>query len=192
MSFNDRGMSADGKVQLKLPGVEEAEAQLVYDPEADEMGCSKARRSSSRKGLGQTEIDYTVAIGEALEEREDFGFTFHGIHGDVTSVYRDEKLSGEGKLKIDKGKATGSIHVDLRAVNGHPVFSGEGTLSYQIRDDLIATAGSKSTRNRKYVSRANSHFPSLSGCSIRSKANTKFSMSASVPRYPAHRSVRSA
>jgi hypothetical protein len=137
--FNDHGMSADGKVQLKFPGVEEAEAQLLYES-SHKQWMFKGKAIFKPPGLEETEINIFYD-GEHFEGKGKTGFTFHGIHGDVSIVYRDEKLSGEGELKIDKGKAKGSIHVKMRDVNGHPVYSGDGTISYQIRDDLVATGG---------------------------------------------------
>ena len=137
--FNDHGMSADGKVQLKFPGVEEAEAQLLYESSRKQW-MFKGKAIFKPPGLEETEINIFYD-GEHFEGKGKTGFTFHGIHGDVSIVYRDEKLSGEGALTIDKGKAKGSIHVKMRDVNGHPVYSGDGTISYQIRDDLIATGG---------------------------------------------------
>lgn len=137
--FNDHGMSAEGKVKLSFPGVDEAEADLLYESSRKQW-MFKGKGIFKPPGLEQTEITIYYD-GEHFEAKGKTGFTFHGIHGDVSIVYRDEKLSGEGDLTINKGKAKGSIHVKMREAHGHPVYSGDGTITYQIRDDLVATGG---------------------------------------------------
>jgi hypothetical protein len=139
VGFSEHGMSADGKVQLRFPGVEEAEAQLIYESNRKQW-MFKGKAIFKPPGLEQTEINIYYD-GEHFEGQGKTGFTFHGIHGDVTFVYRDEKLSGSGDLTINKGKAKGVIHVKMRDVNGHPVYSGDGTISYQITENLVATGG---------------------------------------------------
>jgi hypothetical protein len=79
--------------------------------------------------------------GEHLHGEVDTGFTYKGIGGQIHVVYHDERFSGEGSLEIKKGKATGSMHVKMRQVGEHAKFSGDGQISYQVTENLVATAG---------------------------------------------------
>jgi hypothetical protein len=139
VSFSSGGMKADGKVALELPGPTAVEAELLYES-ASRRWLFKGTGRFKPPGLEETTIEI-LYDGEHLHGIGKTGFQFRGIHGDITVVYHDEKFSGEGKLAINKGKAKGSLHVKMREQGGHPVFSGDGEISYQITDDLIATAG---------------------------------------------------
>jgi len=137
--FTDHGMSADGKVVLDLPGTKGVEAELFYES-GSKHWIFKGKGIFKPPGLEETTI-YITYDGEHLDGSGHTGFTFHGIHGDISVVYHDEKFSGEGTLSIDKGKAKGSLHVKMREVQGHPLFSGDGSIRYQLTENLAATAG---------------------------------------------------
>lgn len=137
--FNDHGMTADGKVLLNLPGTKGVETELIYHS-ASKSWIFRGKGIFKPPGLEET----TVSImydGEHLDGEGKTGFEFHGLHGDISVVYHDEKFSGEGKLTINKGKAKGSLHVKMREQGGRPVFSGDGELSYEIKEGMIATGG---------------------------------------------------
>lgn len=137
--FNDQGMGATGKVTLDLPGTKGVDAELHY-------------QSSTRhwlfKGKGVFEPPglhpVTMAIvydGESLDGEVDTSFTYKGIDGKIHVVYHNERFSGEGSLAINKGKAKGDMHVKMRQVGGHAKLSGDGNISYQVTDNLVASAG---------------------------------------------------
>jgi Domain of unknown function (DUF4157) len=137
--FSDHGMTADGKVLLNLPGTKGVEAELIYHS-SSKRWIFRGKGIFKPPGLEETTISI-MYDGEHLDGEGKTGFTFHGIHGDISVVYHDERFSGEGKLTINKGKAKGSLHVKMREQGGHPVFSGDGEISYEIKEGLIATAG---------------------------------------------------
>ena len=137
--FSEHGMSADGTVMLDLPGTKGVEAHLLYES-SKRKWIFKGKGAFQPKGLKEVDIEVQYD-GEHIEGSASTGFEFHGLNGTIHVVYRDEKFSGDGSLEISKGKAKGSLHVKMREVNGEPKFSGDGTVSYQLTENLIATAG---------------------------------------------------
>ncbi len=178
--FSDHGMSADGKVMLELPGTKGVEAQLQYES-GNKRWIFRGKGLFKPPGLEETTIEI-VYDGEHLHGAGKTGFTFKGIHGDISVVYHDERFSGEGKLTIDKGKAKGSLHAKMREEGGHPVFSGEGEISYQITDELIATAGIAINEKQEVRLKGALEFPKPIKVFDKAKGDyTFFEVSVSIP-----------
>src|SRR2546426_5252597 len=79
------------------------------------------------------------------------------LQGDWSSdVCSSDLVSGAGSLEIKKGKATGTIVIKLSPAQK---FSGEGTITYQINENLIATAGIIVDENEKVTLKGALEFP---------------------------------
>ncbi|OYT97080.1 MAG: hypothetical protein CFE49_03865 [Pseudomonas sp. PGPPP3] len=134
------GVTADGRLQLGLPGGNKAEVGL--------------QRSGERwvfSGSGTFKIpkldDTTVSVlydGETLVAKGKTGFSFHSLRGTldpVTYVAKKgeaDRISGTGKLEVNKGRVSGNMTVNLLP-SGR--FTGQGTVTVRITDKLSAKAG---------------------------------------------------
>jgi hypothetical protein len=137
--FNDSDMSAQGTVNLDLPGTKGVTASMIYQN-------SKRRWIFKGQGAFQPPGLKEVAIGIEYDGEHIHGsaateFEFHGLHGTINVRYDDEKFSGDGTLQIDKGKTTGTLKVKMRQVGDKAKFSGSGTVTYRVTENLEATAG---------------------------------------------------
>ena len=137
--FSDAGMTAEGTVDLELPHTKDLTAKLLYD---------SPNRRWLFKGGGKLEIprlketDLHIEYdGDHLNGWAKTSFEFHKLTGSVVIVYRDGNYTGTGKIEIQKGKANGSIEVSMKRGPDGPLFSGKGSITYQITPDLTATGG---------------------------------------------------
>jgi hypothetical protein len=136
------GMSADGTVLLDLPGTKGITATLHYESGTRKwVFRGQGSFNIPRLKEADLEIEYdgehlTGGTGPA-----GISFVFQGITGNIHVRYHDEKFSGKGKLDIKKGKATGSIDVEMHEGRTHPTFSGKGQISYQLSENVITTVG---------------------------------------------------
>jgi hypothetical protein len=137
--FGDHGMTADGKVSLDLPFSKGMDAEVIYES-SNRRWLFKGKGVFQPRGLKEVEMSVEYD-GEHIFALGRTGFEFHGIGGTLDVQYRDGRFSGEGKLTIKKGKADGSLHVKMREVNGEPKFSGDGSISYQLTENLVTTVG---------------------------------------------------
>jgi len=139
VGFSKAGISAAGKVLLDIPGTKGVEAELLYESNKRRW-VFRGKGSFEPPRLKPVEIELEYD-GDHLTGEASTGFEFHGIGGNIRVRYRDEKFSGEGRLEIHKGKANGFLHVVMHPFTDTPKFSGEGELSYQLTENLIAKAG---------------------------------------------------
>jgi hypothetical protein len=140
--FSDSGLTAEGTVMLDLPGTKGVEAKLLYN---------SAKKTWLFKGTGtfqiprlkeaELQIEYDGEHLSGGTGPAGIGFEFHGINGTLHLRYHDEKFSGKGKLDVKKGKASGSIEVVMHEGKDAPTFSGKGEITYQLSENLVATAG---------------------------------------------------
>ncbi|HEY6907854.1 MAG TPA: DUF4157 domain-containing protein [Myxococcales bacterium] len=134
IGFSSKGIVAEGIIDLAIPGTDAVQASLLYE-KSKWLFRGKGVFKPPRLEPVEIGIEYD---GDHLTGHAETGFTFHGIAGRIKVTYRDEKFSGEGTLKIQKGKAQGSLHVKMSPEHK---FSGEGEIEYRITEGVIAKAG---------------------------------------------------
>jgi hypothetical protein len=137
------GVDIDGKVGLEFPG-----------SNTFEVAYRRGGGGWILSGTGRLNVPRlkTLVVGASYDGRylkasllQASPFTLFGITGNIEKIdytYDTEKdkhtITGSGEAKISKGRATGSLKVNL-----HPnyKFSGEGTISYVIKPpDMVASA----------------------------------------------------
>lgn len=153
-------LDAAGKVNLELPGKNEASLELNY---------TKNKWVFQGRGRIKVKSPYLKPIqagiwydGELFVAKGQAGFAFSGLEGTVDATYENkggrEKVYGKGDIKIDKGRAKGNIVVEL-----HPneKITGKGRLSYEIKKDLVANAGITLDENQKITFDGELSFPDI-------------------------------
>ncbi|ADW69491.1 eCIS core domain-containing protein [Granulicella tundricola] len=156
--FSDKGMSAEGTVMMKLPGTSaDVKANLLYDG-GSKRWVFQGTAHFKPPGLEPTSFEVTYD-GDHLSGKGSTGIKFQGVQGTVTVWYKDEKFSGEGTLQIRKGKATGNLHVVMKEKNGHPLFTGDGSITVQLSDNMIATAGIEVAEDQRVKVKGELAFP---------------------------------
>jgi hypothetical protein len=142
------GMSASGSVDLEVPGVSNpVRAEVSYHQGRGWTYRGEAEFNPPR--LKPVKIRLEYADGH-LSGTGKTGFEFHSLTGEIEVSYRDEQFSGEGSLGIKTERAEGNLKVAMHPrPQGPPVFTGEGSVSYKITPNLIATAGIKIDEHEK-------------------------------------------
>ena len=153
-------LTATGTVGLELPGGNEATMSLGYSGE---------RWLFSGNGRFKTRSPYLKPIeafflydGRLLKAKGKAPFAFSGLEGTVDATYEHmdgrDKVYGKGDIKIDKGRAQGSISVEL-----HPYgkLTGTGKLSYKIKEGMVATAGITIDDKQKITFDGEMSFPDI-------------------------------
>jgi hypothetical protein len=142
VGFAGGKLDAAGKVQLALPGENEAELALGYRNDKYLFtGHGEFKVNSPYLKPIRASLLYD---GELFRAKGMAAFAFKGLEGSIDATYDnkngDEKVYGKGEIKISKkdGKINGSMAVEL-----HPSqkISGKGKLSYEIKKGLVASAG---------------------------------------------------
>lgn len=139
VSLKGGKLDAGGKVNLELPGKNEATLDVLY---------SQSRWVFKGHGRIVTRSKYLKPIDASILVQDDLfratgstGIAFSGLDGTVDATYENragkEKVYGKGSIKIDKGRAKGSIDVELHA---NETLTGKGKLSYEIKKDMVAAA----------------------------------------------------
>jgi hypothetical protein len=137
VGLTSKGVTAEGKVGLDIPGTSGVDVSLLYEKHKWIFRGKGAFTPPKLKPV-EIEIEYD---GDHITGSAETGFEFHGLAGRLKVQYRDEKFSGEGTINIKKGRAEGKLHIKMRQEKGEPKFSGEGEVTYQITDNLVGTAG---------------------------------------------------
>lgn len=132
--LNDTGLSVDGGLTLGLPGNQKVSLAVA---KRGERIVYSGRGEFKVPGLDPVRIDFQYD-GEHVKGKGKTGVTMRGLKGDVDLAYDDGKVTGQGKLALKKGRAEGSLAVKMDAQQR---FSGEGSMRYQVSENLIATAG---------------------------------------------------
>ena len=76
--------------------------------------------------------------GEHLSGSARTGIDIAGLTGDVLVNYRDGRVSGEGTLTVQRGRATGTITLRISEAGN---LTGRGTVTVRITENLIGTVG---------------------------------------------------
>lgn len=140
--FNDSGMSAEGAVVLDLPGTKGVDAKLHYEAGAKRwVFRGRGKFEIPRLKEAELEIEYDGEHLSGGTGPAGIEFEFQGINGNIHLKYYDETFSGKGKLDVKKGKATGSIEVVMHPGKTHPTFSGKGSITYQLSENVVTTVG---------------------------------------------------
>jgi hypothetical protein len=137
VGLSSKGVSAEGKVGLDIPGTNGVEVSLLYEKHKW-LFRGKGAFTPPRLKPVEIELEYD---GDHISGSAETGFEFHGLTGRLQVRYKDEKFSGEGTIEIKKGRAEGKLHIKMRQEKDTPKFSGEGEVTYQITDNLVGTAG---------------------------------------------------
>lgn len=131
------GFAAEGGLTIVLPGEGNTVALHVAQKKDRFVLTGDSTLTLPVKGMEPVTLSFEHD-GEHIKGSGHTSISFHGLKGDVAVVYRDGKVSGKGKIDIKKGRAAGMLAVNLSEQNR---ISGEGSITYQITDDLVATAG---------------------------------------------------
>ena len=134
------GFSAEGGLTIVLPGAGNTVALHVAQKENRFVLTGNSELTLPVKGMKPVTLSFEHD-GVHIRGAGKTSIAFHGLEGKMAIAYRDGKVSGKGEIEIKKGKngrAAGTLAVNLSEQNR---ISGEGSITYQITDDLIATAG---------------------------------------------------
>ncbi|MGB9144339.1 MAG: hypothetical protein WCC14_00820, partial [Acidobacteriaceae bacterium] len=141
IGFAQQRMTASGTAELTVPGVTEpVKAEVSYD----EYGWAFSGLAKFHPPrLKEVAIHLRYARGR-LSGEGDTEFEFHHQKGKVHVSYDEGMFSGKGSLAISTKRAEGSIDVEMHhRPSGALYFTGEGHVTFRIRDDLEAGAGVK-------------------------------------------------
>jgi hypothetical protein len=111
-----------GSAQLNLPKIDNFSAAITYDVAEETLTASVPAEDGKSPAAP---VGFTIT--------EDFKGTLDRLHVKIARGGAF-KVSGAGGFTFKKGKAAGSVHVDL-AEDGY--FSGIGDVSYAISDNLL-------------------------------------------------------
>lgn len=151
--FDKSGFNVTGKVDVKLPGG----AKSSLGVRRKSGGRLEYFGSATFAVPGIHPVEATVTYdGEHFEGTGKTGFDIHGLHGDITAHYRDGRITGKGKAKIEKGRVNGEIGVTLHQNN---TLTGEGKVSVQITDNLVGTVGVTLDEKKKVHVKGEIAFP---------------------------------
>ena len=134
--FNNSGYTLSGSVLLALPGGNEAEL-AVRRRQSDSAWVYSGRGTINVPALHPVEVQVEYD-GRNISATGRTGITIGGLNGQVAITYRNGRVTGEGTIAINRGRANGTMTVRL-GESGR--ISGTGTIRYQITPSLIATAG---------------------------------------------------
>jgi len=152
VGLSSKGVSAQGKVSLDIPGTEGIDVSLFYEGGRWLFrGSGKFKIPRLEEAAVSIEYDGTHIYGEGKA-----GFKLFGLTGSVKVKYWDEKFSGEGDIEVKKGRVTGKLHVKMSPEHK---FSGSGDVSVQVTENLIASAGIEIDEHEKVRFKGSLIFP---------------------------------
>jgi hypothetical protein len=155
LGVTGKQVTASGQVDLEIPHTSGVSVSLAY---AREKFLFKGKGTFNPPRLKPVAIEVEYD-GEHISGSAETEFEFHKLSGHLKIKYHDDKFSGEGDVEIKKGKATGGLHVFMEAAGEHPKFYGEGHVSYQVSENLIASAGIEIDKNEKVHLKGALEFP---------------------------------
>ncbi len=137
VTIDNAGPAASGHVLLGLPGDNEVDLEVSRKPGAGFVYTGKG--DFKVPGLHPVLLTFSYA-GDSLTARGTTGIDVRGFTGTLIVHYRDGVISGEGTISGKKGRAN-LQEAKIRYSGKTGKFSGSGLLSYQVSENLIATAG---------------------------------------------------
>lgn len=155
VGFSDRqGLEVNGELGIKLPG--DQNVTVTVAKKGDHWIFAGDGQFQAPGGLLEPVLIHFSYDGEHLEGSGETGVKFHGLDGRLKVRYHNGKISGEGTLNVNKGRANGKIHVKL---SPEQKYSGEGEITYKVTENLIATAGIKIDENEQVTLKGALEFP---------------------------------
>jgi hypothetical protein len=143
VGFSNKGIDADGMVVLaNIPYTDNVEARIKKQG-AKWVFAGKGRFRLPRLKPVTLWFSYD---GDHLYASGNTHFDLFGLDGDIKVDYRDGKYWGEGSIHFEKGRAKGDLEV---ALSRKGKFSGSGSLTYMVTNDLTAKAGIRLDENEK-------------------------------------------
>lgn len=134
------GFVFSGGVTIALPGSESNEVglQFVYDEKTkSRILTGKGTYKPPIPGLEDVNLDLKYDIGaDVLSGSGTAKFVFRGLNGTFHADYKDGKISGWSDVSFVKGKAAGSIRVN---VSSQGKFTGKGSLTYQLTPNVLVS-----------------------------------------------------
>jgi len=158
VGFSEKGISAQGTVGLEVPGGHQAEVKLTRSG-AKWIYSGKGNFKIPRLKEARVALTYD---GEKLYGEGDTSFTLLGLDGKIKLFYSakanggDARVWGEGEVVFERKRANGRLKVGL---NPKGKFFGEGSLTYQVTDNLVASAGAVLDENEKLRIKGGLRFP---------------------------------
>jgi Domain of unknown function (DUF4157) len=137
VTIDNTGPTASGHVLLGLPGGNEVDLRVSRERGGGFIYAGKGEFNVP--GLHPVQLAFIYA-GHSLTAEGHTKIAIRGFTGSLDVCYHNGTVSGEGTISGKKGRA------DLKQAkvkyNGRTgKFSGEGLLSYQVSESLIASAG---------------------------------------------------
>jgi hypothetical protein len=136
VTFNERGVEATGQVSASIPGQDEPVTLGIRRNRAGQFtffGSTTFHIPRLRPLNVNVEYDGTHFSGSGST-----GVTVGGFDGTLNAAYRDGRFSGAADLHFHRGRADGTVHVQL-SPQGR--ISGSGTITYPLTQTLIGTVG---------------------------------------------------
>jgi len=134
IGLSSKGISAQGTFNLDIPHTNGVDVSLFFE---NNRWLFRGTGKFKPPRLEETEITIEYD-GNHLYGLAKTGFKLYGFSGTIHVKYWDEKISGEGDINFQKGRAKGKLHVKMSPEHK---FSGSGELTYQITENLVGTAG---------------------------------------------------
>lgn len=156
VGLSDKGLDVTGGVAVKLPGDQRVAVTVQKVAGQDKWLYKGDGEFKVPSGIIDPVLVHFTYDGDKLKGWGETGVTFKGLKGRIKVEYNDGKISGEGTLQVDKGRAKGSIKVKMSPAQK---FSGEGEISYQITDNMIARGGIIVDENEKVTLKGALEFP---------------------------------
>ena len=183
VSLKGGKLDAGGKVNLELPGKNDATLEVFY---TQSRWIFKGRGRIATKSKYLKPIEATILVQDDLfRATGSTGIAFSGLDGTVVATYENragkERVYGKGNIKIAKGRANGSIDVELHA---NETLTGKGKLSYEIKKDMVATAGITIDDKQKITFDGELTFPDIKlfpRFPAKEEPHTIFSASGTIP-----------
>lgn len=139
---SSKGFILSGGLSIDLPGAEGNEAALEFKWNSELKQRVLEGRASYQppiKGVKPVNIHLVYDLNtDRLKGDGTTGINFKGLDGTFTVNYDNGTVWGSGDITFKKGRASGSLHVDVDKARK---FTGKGTLSYDITPDLTVTGG---------------------------------------------------
>lgn len=133
LTLSDTGLTPSGEVTIKL-GQQKATLSVVKH---GDNWIYSGQGKFDVPGLKTVDLDITYD-GKQLSGDAHTNFELKGLQGRLHVKYRDGRVTGDGKLDVKRGRATGFIAVNMSDAYK---FSGKGQIDYQFSENLIGTLG---------------------------------------------------